>query len=127
MAHYFTREEAEALLPQISIVLREIQIRHKSLLRTQEELGALRMQAAGNGYHLHERMMTLQEEIPRQAQSLRKLLNELGGFESGLLAHWAGPVFSVVFGGVGTVLVVLIVALGWPEIRRFGRLDASEA
>src|SRR5205807_1317110 len=53
--------------------------------------------------------------------------NELGGFESGLLAHWAGPVFSVVFGGVGTVLVVLIVALGWPEIRRFGRLDASEA
>ncbi|OLD63638.1 MAG: hypothetical protein AUF65_01730 [Chloroflexi bacterium 13_1_20CM_50_12] len=81
MAHYFTREEAEALLPQISIVLREIQIRHKSLLRTQEELGALRMQAAGNGYHLHERMMTLQEEIPRQAQSLRKLLNELAGFD----------------------------------------------
>ncbi|HCF85427.1 MAG TPA: hypothetical protein DEV72_09505, partial [Ktedonobacter sp.] len=38
MAHYFTREEAEALLPQISTVLREIQVGHKSLLRTQEEL-----------------------------------------------------------------------------------------
>jgi len=80
MAHYFTREEAEALLPQITTVLSEIQEGHKSLLRTQEELDILRMQAAGNGYHLHERMMTLQGEIPRQAQSLRNLLNELAGF-----------------------------------------------
>ena len=36
MAHYFTREEAEALLPQITTVLSEIQEGHKSLLRTQE-------------------------------------------------------------------------------------------
>ena len=50
--------------------------------------------------------------------------NELGGFESGTVAHWAGPVFSVVSGGVGTILVVAAVALIWPEIRRYGRLDA---
>ena len=51
--------------------------------------------------------------------------NELGGFESGAVAHLFGPVASVVSGGVGTVLVVLAVALIWPEIRRFGRLDGG--
>ncbi len=60
--------------------------------------------------------------------------NELGGFESGLVAHLFGPamgnsivtgaMISVVSGGVGTILVVLAVALIWPEIRRYGRLDA---
>lgn len=61
--------------------------------------------------------------------------NELGGFESGFVAHWFGPamgnaittgaVVSVVSGGIGTVLVVLAVAMLWPEIRRYGRLDAG--
>jgi len=50
--------------------------------------------------------------------------NELGGFESGLVANWFGPVFSVVSGGIGTLVVVAAVALLWPEIRRYGRLDA---
>ena len=50
--------------------------------------------------------------------------NELGGFESGTVAHWFGPVFSVVSGGVGTILVVIAIALIWPEIRKYGRLDA---
>jgi len=50
--------------------------------------------------------------------------NELGGFESGFVANWFGPIFSVVSGGVGTILVVIAVALIWPEIRRYGRLDA---
>ena len=50
--------------------------------------------------------------------------NELGGFESGTVAHSFGPVFSVVSGGVGTILVVLAVAWLWPEIRCYGRLDA---
>jgi MFS family permease len=51
--------------------------------------------------------------------------NELGGFESGFVAHWFGPIFSVVSGGVGTILVVLAVALIWPEVRRFGKLDGD--
>jgi MFS family permease len=50
--------------------------------------------------------------------------NELGGFESGVVAYWLGPVFSVVAGGAGTILVVLAVALIWPPIRKYGRLDA---
>jgi len=48
--------------------------------------------------------------------------NELGGFESGVVANYFGPVFSVVSGGVGTILVVITVALLWPEIRRLRRL-----
>jgi MFS family permease len=48
--------------------------------------------------------------------------NELGGFESGLAANYFGPVFSVVSGGIATILVVGAVAWIWPEIPRFGRL-----
>ena len=57
--------------------------------------------------------------------------NALGGFESGLVA-WlgagamtadpTGSIFSVVTGGIGTIIVVLVVAKIWPEIRKYGRL-----
>jgi len=47
----------------------------------------------------------------------------LGGFESGLVAHWLGPVMSVISGGGATILVVLAVATIWPEIRKYGRLE----
>src|ERR1700694_639068 len=52
--------------------------------------------------------------------------NELGGFESGLAAQLFGPVIAVAAGGVGTVLVVLCVALIWPEMRRLGALSESK-
>lgn len=52
--------------------------------------------------------------------------NELGGFESGLVAQFFGPVISVVGGGVGTILVVLFVALLWPEMRRLGALSEGK-
>src|SRR6266700_2593658 len=51
--------------------------------------------------------------------------NEFGALESGLTAALFGPVISVVAGGVGTILVVLAVALHWPETRRIGALDRS--
>lgn len=46
--------------------------------------------------------------------------NQLGGFESGLVARLIGPVGSVVVGGVGTLLVVAAIAARWPEVLRFG-------
>jgi MFS family permease len=53
--------------------------------------------------------------------------NELGAFESGVTAYWFGPIWSVVGGGVGTVLVVLIVMRLWPQVRRLGPLhEVSE-
>jgi MFS family permease len=48
--------------------------------------------------------------------------NEFGGFESGTVSYLFGPVFSVVSGGIATILVVAAVAWHWPEIPRFGRL-----
>ncbi len=46
--------------------------------------------------------------------------NELGGLESGLVAHWFGPVISAVSGGIGTLFVV--ATTGWlaPELRKLG-------
>lgn len=51
--------------------------------------------------------------------------NELGGFESGTTAALFGPVASVVGGGIGSILVVIVVALLWPEVRRHGSLHAE--
>lgn len=53
--------------------------------------------------------------------------NELGGFESGVTAAWFGPVRSVVFGGLGTLLVVGLVAWRLPGLRRLGELKVPEA
>jgi hypothetical protein len=51
--------------------------------------------------------------------------NELGAFESGMVAGLFGPVVSVVSGGVGTVVVVAMVAWIWPQLRRYGALNSS--
>lgn len=48
--------------------------------------------------------------------------NELGEFESGMAARFFGATAAVVGGGVGTVLVVLAVALVWPRVLRLGSL-----
>ena len=44
--------------------------------------------------------------------------NELGGFESGLVAQFTSPVISVVSGGVGTLLVVAGWARLFPSLRK---------
>ncbi|HEX9068936.1 MAG TPA: MFS transporter [Ktedonobacterales bacterium] len=51
--------------------------------------------------------------------------NELGGFESGLLAQLFTPIASVVGGGIGTLLVVGAVALIWPEMRHLRGLSGK--
>ena len=51
--------------------------------------------------------------------------NEFGALESGLTAALFGPVISVVGGGIGTILVVVAVAFGWPETRKIGALDRT--
>jgi MFS family permease len=51
--------------------------------------------------------------------------NELGEFESGLAAQWFGAVPAVVLGGVGTILVVLLWAWMFPELRKADRLAGT--
>jgi len=48
--------------------------------------------------------------------------NELGAFESGFLASLVGPILAVAGGGVGTIIVVLVVASVWPEMRKLKSL-----
>jgi MFS family permease len=48
--------------------------------------------------------------------------NEFGAFESGATAALFGPIVSVVGGGIGTIVVVIAVALAWPALRRIGPL-----
>ncbi len=57
--------------------------------------------------------------------------NELGEFESGTVSHLFerptevafGPTVSVVSGGIGTMLVVVLATWLFPDLRRHGRLD----
>lgn len=48
--------------------------------------------------------------------------NELGEFESGLVAQWLGAVPAVVLGGVGTILVTILWAWLFPELRNADKL-----
>lgn len=48
--------------------------------------------------------------------------NELGAFESGFLASLLGPILAVAGGGVGTIIVVLVVAAAWPAMRNLKSL-----
>ena len=53
--------------------------------------------------------------------------NELGGFESGLVAQLFTPVISVVSGGIGTLLVVATWAGLFPRLRGLGSLSSLDA
>ena len=80
MTRYFTREEAEALLPEISIVLRRIQDGRERMRTVEEELETLQMQAMGNGHHLLERITRLQSELADSMQEIRAAIGELLNF-----------------------------------------------
>jgi MFS family permease len=49
--------------------------------------------------------------------------NEMGSFESGTVAGLFGPIFAVVSGGIGTILVVLAIARIFPAMRQLKTLD----
>lgn len=49
--------------------------------------------------------------------------NEFGQFESGLTAQWFGTVPAVVLGGVGTLVVIVLWAWLFPELRHAGSLE----
>jgi len=53
--------------------------------------------------------------------------NQLGEFESGSVAHFFGPVASVVSGGIGTIVVVLLIAVTWPQLRLLRSLQSVSA
>jgi MFS family permease len=52
--------------------------------------------------------------------------NQLGEFESGITAQWFGTVASVIYGGIGTLVVVTLWAWLFPELRRVEQLTMPE-
>jgi len=52
--------------------------------------------------------------------------NGLGEFESGLAAQWLGAVPAVVLGGLGTILVTVLWARLFPELRSADKLTRSQ-
>lgn len=52
--------------------------------------------------------------------------NELGEFESGVMASILGPVGAVVFGGLGAIGVTLLWSRLFPELRRARTFDPPE-
>jgi MFS family permease len=52
--------------------------------------------------------------------------NEFGQFESGVTAQWLGAVRAVVFGGIGTLIVVGLWAWKFPELRKVDQLRAGK-
>lgn len=53
--------------------------------------------------------------------------NQLGEFESGVVAAWLGTVASVVLGGIGTLVSVALARRAFPELARIDRLDLIRA
>jgi MFS family permease len=53
--------------------------------------------------------------------------NELGELESGMTASWFGTVPAVVYGGIAAVVVVLVYAFRFPELRKVENLELRPA
>ncbi|HTY84232.1 MAG TPA: MFS transporter [Silvibacterium sp.] len=53
--------------------------------------------------------------------------NEFGQFESGVTAQWFGTVPAVVMGGIGTLVVIVVWAWLFPELRNAGELHSIQA
>ncbi len=79
MARYFTREEAEALLPEITVVLHKIQTTRREARSNQQELELLRARLMSNG-HNHNQIIELQKDLETQIEILRTLLEKLDEF-----------------------------------------------
>src|SRR5206468_13033081 len=49
--------------------------------------------------------------------------NEIGAFESGVMAKLLGTVPAVVLGGLASLVVVVLIAARVPRLRRLGQID----
>jgi MFS family permease len=51
---------------------------------------------------------------------------QLGELEAGLVANWRGAPFSVVTGGIGTLIATIVVAAGVPALRHYRRRGETQ-
>jgi hypothetical protein len=53
--------------------------------------------------------------------------NQLGAFESGLVAALFGPVPAVLIGGIGTIAVAVLWMVLFPELRRIRAFEGDSS
>jgi MFS family permease len=67
--------------------------------------------------------MSTPDELRGRMSSINSIFTsngpQLGQFESGLVAAWLGAEISALTGGLATLIVVAIIALAFPVVRRF--------
>jgi hypothetical protein len=80
MARYFTREEAESLLPSIIPVLEQIRDQRRELAQAESERGEQQLQSKSNGHHLNERVFGTQATIEQLIENLQELAHQLETF-----------------------------------------------
>ena len=80
MARYFTREEAEALLPQIEPLLLDLQQRHAALLALRTELETLQERMRGNGHGLHGQLERLRRQYTVAQEAANELIQQIHAF-----------------------------------------------
>jgi hypothetical protein len=51
--------------------------------------------------------------------------NELGAFESGTVAAFAGTEASVVIGGIGTLVIIGLWSVLFPQLRHFNKFGET--
>ncbi len=92
MAHYFTRDEAEALLPRLEPLLVELQDLRAELGEVEEQASALQLKMRGNGYsrqgelaELRQRAATLIEAINERVRRINEWGVLVKDFETGLV------------------------------------------
>ena len=75
--------------------------------------------------------MSVPNEMRGRVQAVTAIFvgssNEIGGFESGLVAEISTPVISVVSGGIGTLVVVAAWTGLFPSLRNLGNLSSLAA
>jgi hypothetical protein len=80
MPKYFTRDEAEALLPRVESLLREIQTLRAQVVELEEQLAELRVKLMSNGHQRGDEMqraqaslMSASAEITRRVRNIAAL------------------------------------------------------
>jgi hypothetical protein len=93
-------------------------------------LAALFVLGAGDMLSVFVRQLLVQLETPDSIRGRVSAVssmfigasNELGEFESGVVARFLGPIGAALFGGVGALIVTGVWAWLFPQLRKADRL-----
>lgn len=80
MPEFFTRQEAEALLPTVEPLLREAQLLVTVLRATRDRAHGVRAHALGNGHLQGDELVGLQDQASATSDALKELLGQVSAF-----------------------------------------------